>query len=187
MSGGNSAVIGPESNIPMPEPALEAAHRRCRLILAVGLGGMILLMLAAGIDAVRVLQAIREQSGLIQADAAARTGTLVSIRTKLLLSDTFVRDYLMDPDESRSAEQNSELRRVWADLEQGLDAYAATPDASEAEMAARLKRKIENYWESISPSLGWSNRERRESGLAFYNSAVLPSRVSIVEITTADR
>ena len=55
MSGGNSAVIGPESNILMPEPALEAAHRRTRLILAVGLGGMILLMLAAGIDAVRVL------------------------------------------------------------------------------------------------------------------------------------
>ena len=184
MSGENSAVIGPERNSSMPEPALEAAHRRVRLILAVGLGGMILLMLAAGIDAVRVLQAIREQSGLIQADAAARTGTLVSIRTKLLLSDTFVRDYLMDPDENRSAEDNSELRRVWADLEHGLDAYAATPDAGEAEMAAGLKRKIENYWASISPSLGWSNRERRESGMAFYNSAVLPNRVSIVAITT---
>jgi signal transduction histidine kinase len=184
MSGGNSAVIGSEGNIPIPEPALEAARRRVRLILAVGLGGMILLMLAAGIDAVRVLQAIREQSGLIQADAAARTGTLVSIRTKLLLSDTFVRDYLMDPDESRSAEDNSELRRVWADLERGLDAYASTPDASEAEMAARLKRQIENYWQSIRPSLGWSNRERRESGMAFYNSAVLPNRVSVVAITT---
>ncbi len=182
MPGGNSTVI--EGNTPIPEPAMEAAHRRVRLILAVGLGGMILLMLAAGIDAVRVLQAIREQSGLIQADAAARTGTLVSIRTKLLLSDTFVRDYLMDPDESRSAEDNSELRRAWSDLEQGLDAYAATPDSSEAEMAARLKRRIENYWESISPSLEWSDRQRREAGLAFYNSAVLPNRVSIVAITT---
>ena len=56
MSGGNSAVIGAESNIPMPEPALEAAHRRIRMILAAGLGGMILLMLAAGVDAVRVLR-----------------------------------------------------------------------------------------------------------------------------------
>jgi signal transduction histidine kinase len=184
MSGGNSTVIGSEGNTPIAEPGMEAAHRRVRLILAVGLGGMILLMLAAGIDAVRVLQAIRTQSGLIQADAAARTGTLVSIRTKLLLSDTFVRDYLMDPDESRSAADNSELRRVWSDLEQGLDTYAATPDSSEAEMAARLKRRIENYWESISPSLEWSNRQRREAGLAFYNSAVLPNRVSIVEITT---
>src|SRR5260370_39776980 len=97
MSGGNSAVIGSEGNIPIPEPALEAAHRRVRLILAVGLGGGILLMLAAGVDAVRVLQAIREQSGLIQADAAERTGTLGSIRTKLLLSDTFVLDYPLDP------------------------------------------------------------------------------------------
>ena len=133
MSGRNSTVIGSEGNTPIPEPGMEAAHRRVRLILAVGLGGMILLMLAAGIDAVRVLQAIREQSGLIQADAAARAGTLVSIRTKLLLTDTVVRDYLMDPDENRSAEDNNELRRVWADLEQGLDAYTATPDASEAE------------------------------------------------------
>src|SRR5260370_15552292 len=107
MSGGNSAVIGSEGNIPIPEPALEAAHRRIRLILAAGLGGMILLMLAAGIDAVRVLHAIREQSALIRANAAARTGTLVSIRTKLLLSDTFVRDYLMDSDDNRIAEDMS--------------------------------------------------------------------------------
>ena len=183
MSGGNSAVIEPESNILMPEPALEAAHRRTRLILAVGFGGMILLMLVAGIDAVRVLQGIRKQSDLIRADALARTGTLVSIRTKLLLSDTCVRDYLLDPDENRSAEHNGELRRVWADLEQGLETYATTPDVNEAEMAAQLGRKIDRYWESISPSLRWSNRERRASGLAFYNSAVLPSRVSILEIT----
>ncbi|MGO9262456.1 MAG: histidine kinase [Bryobacteraceae bacterium] len=167
----------------MPEPALEAAHRRTRLVLAVGLGGMILLMLAAGIDAVRALQDIREQSDLIRADAMARTSTLVSIRTKLLLSDTFVRDYLLDPDQDRSAAHNSELRRVWADLEQGLDTYATSPNANEAEMAAQLKRGIERYWESISPSLGWSDRERRTSGLEFYISAVLPSRVSILEIT----
>ena len=126
----------------VPELSPEAAHRRTRLILAAGLGGMILLMLGAGINAVRVLHLIREQSNLIQADAAARTGTLVSIRTKLLLSDSFVRDYLMDPDENRSAEDNSQLRQVWAELEKGLDAYAAaTPDTDEAEMAARLRRK----------------------------------------------
>jgi signal transduction histidine kinase len=184
MFGGNSPVIEPENNILMPEPPLEATRRRIRLILAVGLGGMLLLMLAAGVDAVRVLQGIREQSDIIRADALVRTGTLVSIRTKLLLSDTFVRDYLLDPDENRSAEHNRELRRVWADLEQGLETYAATPNANEAEMAARLRRKIERYWESISPALRWSNRERRASGLAFYSSAVLPSRVSILEITT---
>jgi signal transduction histidine kinase len=183
MSAGNSNVIGPESNILMPEPALETAHRRTRLILAIGLGGMILLMLAAGIDAVRVLLAIREQNALIEADARSRTGTLVSIRTKLLLSDTFVRDYLMDPDEDHSAQYNRDLRHMWADLEQGLDSYAATPDANQAEMAAQLRRRVERYWQSISPSLKWSNRERRESGMTFYNTAVLPGRVSILEIT----
>jgi hypothetical protein len=184
MAGGTSPVIEPENDILMPEPAMEAARRRVRLILAVGLGGMLLLMLAAGIDAVRVLQGIREQSDLIRADALARTGTLASIRTKLLLSDTFVRDYLLDPDENRSAEHNDQLHVVWADLERGLDTYAATPNASEAELAAQLRKKIERYWESISPSLRWSNRERRASGLAFYSSAILPKRVSILEITT---
>lgn len=184
MSGENAAAVGAESDISMPEAALGAVHRRTRLILAIGLGGMILLMLAAGIDAVRVLQDVREQSDLIRSDALARSGTLVLIRTRLLLSDTLVRDYLVDPDESRSAEHNRELRRVWADLERGLDAYATTPNASEAEMSAQLRRKIERYWGSISPSLEWSNGERRASGLAFYNSAVLPSRVSILEITS---
>jgi signal transduction histidine kinase len=183
MSVGNSNVIGPENNIPIREPALEAAHRRIRLILAAGLSGMILVMLAAGIDAVRVLRAIREQTDAIRANSAARTGTLVSIRTKLLLSDTFVRDYLMDPDESRSVEDISQIRQAWADLQHGLNSYAVT-DADEAALVANLKEKIERYCDSISPSLEWSDRERRSAGMAFYNSAVLPSRVSIVEITS---
>src|SRR5215470_19653811 len=114
MSVGNSTVNGPE-NSPIREPALEAAHRRIRLILAAGLSGMILLMLAAGIDAVRVLRAIREQTDAIRANSAARTGALVSIRTKLLLSDTVVRDYLMDPDESRSVADIGQIRQAWAD------------------------------------------------------------------------
>ena len=73
----------------------------------------------------------------------ANQGTLASIQTKILLSDTFVRDYLLDPDENRSAQHNNELRHVWADLEQSLDTYAATPNATEAELAAQLRRQIE--------------------------------------------
>ena len=183
MSGGNSAVIEPESKTLMPEPAFEAAHRRTRLALAVGLGGMILLMVAAAVDAVRVLQSIRDQSSRIRMEAVTRTGTLASIQAKVLLSDTFVRDYLLDPDESRSAQNNSQLRRVWADLQRSLDTYAATPDAKEAELAAQLRRQTEHYWESISPSLEWSNRERKAAGPTFYNSAVIPGRVSVLEIT----
>jgi hypothetical protein len=177
MSRGNSAVIGPESKTLVLEPTLEAAHRRTRLILAVGLGGMILLMLVTGIDAVRVLQSIRDQSDRVRVEAVTRTGALASIQTKILLSDTFVRDYLLDPDESRSAHHNSELRRLWADLEQSLDTYTSTPDATEAQLAAQLRQQIERYWESISPSLEWSNRERKAAGPGFYSSAVLPGRV----------
>jgi signal transduction histidine kinase len=174
---------GPRGDVPMAEPAIEAARRRTRVVLAGSLGGMILLMLGAGIDAVRALQDIREQSDLIRADAMARTRTLGAIRTELLLADSFVRDYLLDPDQSRSAEHNTELHRVWTDLEQGLENYAAAPDGGEPGMAAELKRGIERYWNSISPSLAWSDHERRISGMAFYISIVLPSRVSILEIT----
>ena len=112
-----------------------------------------------------------------------RTGTLASIQTKILLSDTCVRDYLLDPDENRSAQHSSELRRGWGDLKQSLDTYAATPNTTDSRLAAQLRRQIETYWESISPSLEWSNRERRVLGPRLYNSAVLPSRVSVLEIT----
>src|ERR1700722_17863970 len=175
-------MSGLEEN-PMAEPALEAARRRTRLVLAVSLGGMILLMLAAGIDAVHALADIREQSDLIRADAMAQTRALGMIRTELLLSDSFVRDYLLDPNEDRSAEHNNDLRRVWADLEHGLQNYAATPNSGDAGMAAELRRGLDRYWDSISPSLGWSDSERRVAGMQFYISVVLPSRVSILEIT----
>lgn len=174
MSGGD---------ISMPEPALDAARRRTRLVLAICLGGMILLMLGAGLDAVRALQDIREQSDLIRTDAMAQTRTLGTIRTELLLTDSFVRDYLLDPDENRSEEHNSDLRRVWAEMNRGLEDFAATPNPGEAQMAAELKRGLARYWSSISPSLVWSDQQRRVSGMEFYLSVVLPSRVSILDIT----
>lgn len=184
MPAANPEIFGRGIDTLMSEPALETARRRTRLILLVGLGGMILLMLAAGMDAVRVLQDIRRQSALIQADALARTGALATIRTTLLRSDTCVRDFLLDPDESRSGEHTAELRLARAELERGLAMYAAAPGANEAGMAAELRRKIERYWASMSPTMSWSNRQRKASGVAFYNSAVLPSRVSILEITS---
>ncbi len=176
-------MLEPEGEIPMAEPAMEAARRRMRVVLAVGLGGMILLMLAAGIDAVQALAGIREQSDLIREDAMAQTRTLGAIRTELLLSDSFVRDYLLDPNESRSQEHNTDLHRVWADLQRGLGEYGGPPNTGEAQMATELRRGLERYWNSISPSLGWSDTERRTSGMEFYVSVVLPSRTSILEIT----
>lgn len=183
MSAGNSAFAVPGSNTLMPEPAIEAAHRSARLALAVGLGGMILLMLVAGFDAIRVLHGIRDQSDRIRADALARSGTLTSIQTRILLSDTFVRDYLLDPDDARSAQHGRDLRSAWRDLQHSLDAYAST-DSNDAELAARLRRQITGYWQSISPSLAWSDPERRADGAVFYSSTVLPSRVSVLQITT---
>jgi signal transduction histidine kinase len=183
MSRGRSTAIGSAENPLIPEAALEKARRHTRWVLAVSLGGMILLMLAAGVDAFRALQYIRAQSDLIRTDAMARTHTLGVIRTELLLSDSFVRDYLLDPDESRSAQHNNDLHRVWKELQRGLKNYAATPNPVEAEMAAELRRGIERYWTLISPSLDWSDRERRTSGMDFYISVVLPTRVSILDLT----
>jgi len=167
----------------MPDPSIEMARRSMRTVLGVSLGGMILLMLAAGVDAVRALEDIREQSDLIRADAMAQTRALGAIRDELLLTDSFVRDYLLDPNQDRSAEHNHDLHRVWAELERGLEKFSVVPIPGEAGMAAELRRGLERYWQSISPSLEWSDRERRASGMEFYISVVLPSRASILEIT----
>jgi len=43
------------------------------------------------------------------------------------LPDTFVRDYLLDPDETAAPNTMTNCNRVWADLEQGLDSYAPLP------------------------------------------------------------
>ena len=72
-------------------------HLSSRFTLALGFGGLLMIMALAGIDASRVLRQIRRDDDQIRRQFLSRNHVLNDIRSDLYLSGTYVRDYLLEP------------------------------------------------------------------------------------------
>ena len=80
-----------------PEPAKARAMRsQQRLLLAIGLGGLLVLLLTLGISAVSFLRNIESRHESIRADFLARMQVLVQLRNNVYRSGTRVHDFLLD-------------------------------------------------------------------------------------------
>src|SRR5689334_19734886 len=91
--------------VPAPSSPLRMFQKQSRAVLLAGFGGLLLLMMFAGIDGLRVLRRMQVRSGAIQHDFLERSRVLNQIRSDVYLSGTFARDYLLDP-QPATAEKN---------------------------------------------------------------------------------
>ena len=71
---------------------------RDHLALIVGLGGLLTILALAGAGALRVLQNVRGKDEMIRGQFLSRNHVLNDIRSKVYLSGTYVRDYLLEPE-----------------------------------------------------------------------------------------
>src|SRR5262249_12243512 len=78
---------------------LEPATHPFRIALTIGFGGMLLIFLIAGVDAVRLLREMRAQNRILREASLQRSQNLATIRSYVLLSHNYMGDYLLDEDE----------------------------------------------------------------------------------------
>ena len=86
-------------------------RRRIWLALLAGFGGLLVLMVAMGMDAVFVLGRLHSSDAEMRQRFQRRTRILEQIRSQIYLSGTYVRDYLLAPEASASSAQR--LRSSW--------------------------------------------------------------------------
>jgi len=81
-----------------PGRGLKTALLQSRFILLAGFGGLLLLMLFAGVDSVVTLRQIQNSNDANREEFLWRTRLLEKIRSDVFLSGTYVRDYLLEPE-----------------------------------------------------------------------------------------
>src|SRR5580704_3989939 len=100
------------------------SERQSRAVLLAGFGGLLLLMVFAGIDGVQVLRRMQDRSATIQHDFLEHSRLLNQIRSDVYLSGTYARDYLLDPEPSRAEKNRMELNRLRLEMSAILATYA---------------------------------------------------------------
>jgi signal transduction histidine kinase len=155
--------------------------RGLRFALIAGFAGMAVLFLFATIDAVHLLGTMRDENRLIREAARQRTNRLESIRSSILLTHTYLGDYLLASDQE-SGDQLSRMQDAWSRLSSELVNYRSNTQDEEI-LVKRLGEMLDQHWRYVSRVVTSPVTERRRD-TSFYSREVLPLRTSMLEITS---
>jgi signal transduction histidine kinase len=148
----------------------------------IGFGGMAVVFLLATIDAVHLLGAMRIENKLLRDAALERSNHLASIRTSILLTHTYLGDFLLDSDQQSSQADLAEIRDAWSRSSSDLANYRSST-LDEQVQVKRLEDLLNQHWRYISRAMSSPSAGTVRSA-SFYHDEILPLSTSTVEITT---
>jgi signal transduction histidine kinase len=155
-------------------------QRQSRTVLLVGFGGLLLLMVFAGVDGLQVLRRMQNRSGAIQHAFLERSQVLNQIRSDVYLSGTYARDYLLDPESAAAEKHRVELTRLRREMDAILAAYAELMRSDERTPLDGLRRSMDDYWQVLDPVFQWSPSQRSRDGFRFLRDEVFPRRLTML-------
>jgi signal transduction histidine kinase len=161
-------------------PESDRSPRGLRLALILGFGGVMLVFLLATADAIRLLDAMRVENKTLRGATLERANHLASIRSSILLTHTYLGDFLMDSNQQESKDQLAKIQDAWSRLSSDLSTYHSTTE-DEQLMVRHLEDLLNRHWQYISRVI--SSPPAGRSGASFYNDDVLPLSTSVTEIT----
>lgn len=164
---------------------MQSSKSSARLVLLGGFGGLLLLMAFAGFSAAHDLTQIRANDDAIRVQFLKRNKLLNQIRSEVYLSGTYVRDYLLDPDQQRAERNRVSLATIRGSMRNALAEYRALGPVPEAPALSVLNDEIAKYWQMLEPVSSWGVAERGSHGYSFLRDEVFPRRTNMLNI--ADR
>lgn len=167
---------------PTPTAAYGRGLFSIRTALLLGFGGLILLLVFSGVDALQVLSQMRSSNEKVRRDFLERADRLEEIRAGLYLSGTYIRDYLLEPDPAAADRHRASLRTTRTKIDAQLLAYQQLLRPEQKDPFAILRREFDDYWTSLDPVLSWSPAERHDRGYAFLRDEVFPRRTNMLSI-----
>lgn len=119
-----------------------------RLLLA-GFGGLLALMLAAGVDALLVLHKVRASDAQVRDVYSARTQSLENVRNGIYQSAIVMRDYLLATDPVVASAEVDRWRGIRESTDIAIGETAALLDRAEETPMRSLQTQVAGYWKLL--------------------------------------
>jgi signal transduction histidine kinase len=155
-----------------------------RLLLA-GFGGLLVLMLVAGADALLELRNVRTSDIQVRNIYLHRTQALDGIRAGIYQTAIVMRDFLLAEDPGAARAQVQKLAGIRQHTEGALADFAATLDPMESAAFDRLRGEIQVYWkllEFMSDVQDQSERGPKNRGAAYFSGELVAHRTAMLEL-----
>jgi signal transduction histidine kinase len=156
--------------------------RQSRFLLWLGFGGLLLLMGVLGLSAISFLYQIEIRQEKLRRDFVESDRRLERLRSAIFVSGTYVRDFLLDTDESAASKHRSQFLQARRDIEFGFEDYKRVLTPDEQKPFQQLGAELTIYFDTLMPALEWTPEERHTKGLELIREEVLPRRMNAVSL-----
>ncbi|HEX3702625.1 MAG TPA: ATP-binding protein [Vicinamibacterales bacterium] len=166
-----------------PDPSTTASTRsQQRLLLWIGLGGLLVLLVTLGASAISFLKKIEGRHEGIRADFISRLRVLEQLRNDVYRSGTRVQDFLLDDDPTAAARDREDVLASRQRIEALENEYARSLRTEERDLFASLRREVDVYFAAVIPVLDWTPSERQRRVDVFVRDELHPRRSVMLRI-----
>lgn len=150
-----------------------------RLFLAIALGGLLALfsfsVYRVQIDIGKTIDRGEE----LRREFEQRNRALNELRNDIVLTGTYTRDFLLDPDVEAAERHRAELLRIEARIEKLLESAALRGNG---QSQARIAEGYREFRKSLDSVLEWPAERRRKEGFAFLRAKMFPQRTALLAL-----
>ena len=154
---------------------------RTWIVAALGLAGLLLLIVMSMLAAARRAQEIYTQLDQLNAHHQNVDATLRRLRSDVNLSGIFVRDYLLDVARERAPEYREQIAQ-FRENNTATVAELLVLDKPQAERVRSLEAQLDEYWQTFEPLFDWTVTEKIFRSASFLRKEVVPRREAILTI-----
>jgi signal transduction histidine kinase len=155
-------------------------------IAALGLGGLLLLIVVSVLAASNAAQEIYTQLDRLNTHHRDVENKLRRLRADVHLSGIYMRDYLLDPERAHASEYRqrlAEFRRSHVATVAELRALVGGRPDHDARLSS-LDSRLEDYWQAFDPLFDWTPAEKALLSAGFLRREVLPRREAVLQIAS---
>src|SRR5262245_15706870 len=151
------------------------------LVAALGLGGLLVLIVASMLTSSRQAHEIYTQLNQLNAHHQEVDTKLRRLRSDVNLSGIFVRDYLLDVSREHALEYRERLT-AFRKTNRATVADLLVLDEPDAGNIRNLETQLEDYWQTFEPLFDWTTSEKIFRSASFLRQEVVPRREAILGI-----
>ena len=152
-------------------------------VAALGLGGLLLLVIVTVMAAANKAQEIYTQLEELNSHHRNVETKLRRLRSDVHLSGIFMRDYLLDPERKRGPQYRIRLTEFRQSNVTTLAELRALMRGHDDQIV-RLGQQLDEYWKAFEPIFDWTPSEKILLSAKFLRTQVLPRREAVLAIAS---
>jgi signal transduction histidine kinase len=162
-----------------PEEGLTS--KKMRLALLVSFGGLLALMLIAGLQALYLARQLHAQEEEIRQSFQAHSQPLLVLSSSICVYNDRMQEYLLSQDPQAEGLTDEEFSRLSGEIQSTLRVYPKARQPEERALLESLQRLFAEQQDMLSPMFSWSRQERHREALRLLQEKVFPQQARIQE------